>query len=57
MSAAYMAVEIINSEKNIKFDCVDTWNFVLSQTEIPEHMFDDLAAFLSSFDVFLLCLV
>lgn len=24
-SAAYMAVEIINSGKSIKFDCVDTW--------------------------------
>ena len=24
-SAAYMAVEIINSSKNIKFDCIDTW--------------------------------
>ena len=24
-SAAYMAVEIANSEKNIKFDCVDVW--------------------------------
>jgi hypothetical protein len=24
-SAAYMAVEILNSKKNIKFDCVDTW--------------------------------
>lgn len=24
-SAAYMAVEIINSGKNIKFDCIDTW--------------------------------
>lgn len=24
-SAAYMAVEIINSGKEIKFDCVDTW--------------------------------
>jgi hypothetical protein len=24
-SAAYMAVEISNSNKNIKFDCVDTW--------------------------------
>ena len=24
-SAAYMGVEIINSGKNIKFDCVDTW--------------------------------
>ena len=25
MSASYMAVEIINSNKKIKFDCVDTW--------------------------------
>ena len=25
MSAAFLAVEIINSGKNIKFDCVDTW--------------------------------
>jgi hypothetical protein len=24
-SASYMAVEIYNSRKNIKFDCVDTW--------------------------------
>jgi hypothetical protein len=24
-SAAFMATEIFNSEKNIKFDCVDTW--------------------------------
>ena len=24
-SAAYMAVEIINSGKNIKFDCIDNW--------------------------------
>jgi hypothetical protein len=24
-SAAYMAVEIINSGKNIKFDCIDIW--------------------------------
>ena len=42
MSAAYMAVEIINSGKNIKFDCVDTWDFVPLQTEIPLHMFDNL---------------
>lgn len=25
MSAAYMAVEIINSNKDIKFDCIDIW--------------------------------
>lgn len=24
-SASFMAVEILNSEKNIKFDCIDTW--------------------------------
>lgn len=24
-SASFMAVEIVNSNKNIKFDCVDTW--------------------------------
>ena len=42
MSAAYMVVEIINSGKNIKFDCVDTWDFVPSQTEIPEDQFENL---------------
>lgn len=25
-SSAYLAVEILNSKKNIKYDCVDTWN-------------------------------
>lgn len=25
-SSSFMAVEIINSGKNIKFDCIDTWN-------------------------------
>jgi len=28
-STSYMAVEIANSEKNIKFDCIDTWNGLL----------------------------
>ena len=42
MSAAYMAVEIINSGKDIKFDCVDTWDFVPSQTEIPQQLFSGL---------------
>jgi predicted O-methyltransferase YrrM len=41
-SAAYMAVEIINSGKNIKFDCVDTWEYVSSSCEISEDRFDDL---------------
>ena len=30
-SASYMAVEIINSGKNIKFDCVDTWKGSLNE--------------------------
>jgi predicted O-methyltransferase YrrM len=30
-SSAYMAVEIINSGKNIRFDCIDTWE------GSPEH--------------------
>jgi predicted O-methyltransferase YrrM len=42
MSASYMAVEIINSGKNIKFDCIDTWDFVESQVEISEEMCLDL---------------
>jgi predicted O-methyltransferase YrrM len=42
MSAAYMAVEIINSGKNIRFDCVDNWEYIDSQEEIPETMFDNL---------------
>mgnify|MGYP003349871615 CR=1 FL=1 len=33
-SSAFMAVEIINSGKNIKFDCVDTWE------GSPEHADD-----------------
>jgi predicted O-methyltransferase YrrM len=41
-SAAYMAVEIINSGKDIKFDCVDTWDFVPSQTEISQEMCEGL---------------
>lgn len=35
-SAAFMAVEINNSGKTIKFDCVDTWRG--SETEEPHQM-------------------
>jgi predicted O-methyltransferase YrrM len=43
MSAAYMAVEIINQEKDIKFDCVDTWEFVSEEkTGISEDCYEDL---------------
>lgn len=42
MSAAYMAVEIINSGKQIQFDCIDTWEYIDSQNEIPKDMFGNL---------------
>ena len=32
-SASFMAVEIINSNKNIKFDCVDTWKGSIEHTD------------------------
>jgi len=42
MSAAYMAVEIINSGKNIKFDCIDNWEFVKDlQDDIPQELFGE----------------
>ena len=31
-SSSFMSVEIINSNKNIKFDCVDTWNGSIEHT-------------------------
>ena len=37
-SAAFMAVEIINSGKNIKFDCVDTWE---GSDNESSHLTDD----------------
>ena len=42
MSACYMAVEIINSGKNIKFDCVDTWEYVDTSNEISINQFNNL---------------
>lgn len=41
-SSVYMAVEIINSNKNIKFDCVDVWEYVDTQKDIPAGSFDEL---------------
>jgi GT2 family glycosyltransferase/predicted O-methyltransferase YrrM len=46
MSASYMAVEIINSGKKIKFDCVDNWEFIenlqsdISQESFRENIYD-----------------
>ena len=45
-SACFMAVEIINSKKNIQFDCVDTWEYVETSNEIEKDMFYNL------FDIF-----
>jgi len=42
MSACYMAVEIINSKKNIKFDCIDTWDYVETSAEISAGMCTNL---------------
>lgn len=46
-SAAFMAVEIINSGKNILFDCVDTWKGSI------EHTNDAFVKSGSLFDLFL----
>lgn len=35
-SAAHLAVEIFNSDKRIKFDCVDTWNGSVEHLD-PNH--------------------
>jgi SAM-dependent methyltransferase len=45
-STSFMAVEIINSNKNIKFDCVDTWEGSV------EHQNYDIISEKKLFDVF-----
>jgi len=40
--AAYMATEIINSGKKIKFDCVDNWEYSDLQKDIPENLYENL---------------
>jgi predicted O-methyltransferase YrrM len=51
MSASYMAVEIINSKKNIKFDCIDIWEYLDDQSDIPEILFEDIyQTFLKNID-------
>ena len=46
-SASHMAVEIANSQKNIKFYCVDTWE------GSPEHQNDEAVRTNTLYDVFL----
>lgn len=41
-SACYMAVEIINSRKDIQFDCVDTWQPIATEKDIPEDLYKEL---------------
>ena len=40
MSASFMAVEIINSGKQIKFDCVDNWAII--DPVIPEELYENI---------------
>ena len=50
-SAAYMAVEIKNSNKNIKFYCVDTWKGSVEHTNVLEVKNDVLyETFLQNID-------
>jgi predicted O-methyltransferase YrrM len=41
-SASYMAVEIANSGKNIKFDCIDTWSGSEEHKNYTEIVTDSL---------------
>ena len=41
-SAAYMAVEIINSNKEIKFDCVDTWEGSEEHLDVTSPFYEPL---------------
>lgn len=41
-SAVYMAVEIINSKKQIKFDCVDTWTGSEEHTDPQSDHYESL---------------
>jgi hypothetical protein len=49
-SAVYMGVEIYNSQKNIKFDCVDTWK---GSPEVESHMNDPAVKEDKLYEVFL----
>jgi GR25 family glycosyltransferase involved in LPS biosynthesis len=41
-SACYMGVEIANSGKKIQFDCVDTWQPIATEKDIPEELYIEL---------------
>ena len=50
-SSCYMAVEIINSNKNIRFDCVDTWKIDTDQSEFWKSISVDTG--IDLYDIFL----
>lgn len=51
MSSVYMAVEIINSKKKIKFDCVDIWEYMNIQKDITPKQYENLySIFLKNID-------
>jgi hypothetical protein len=53
-SASYMGVEIRNSRKKIKFDCVDTWDGSDEHTNIDSMFYDPLTKVKNGlFDVFM----
>lgn len=41
-SSCCMAVEIFNSGRSIKFDCVDAWEYLDTQSDIVKSEFEDL---------------
>lgn len=41
-STSFLAVEIINSGKNIKLDCIDTWQGSTEHNLTTQHQFDEL---------------
>jgi hypothetical protein len=41
-SSVYMAVELINNNKNIGFDCIDLWEYFDEQTDIDYSKFNNL---------------
>jgi hypothetical protein len=42
MSAAFMSVEILNSNKHIKFDCIDTWAGSEEHVDIKSPFYEPL---------------
>jgi hypothetical protein len=52
-SSAFLATEIANSGKQIKFDCVDTWLGSAEHLQVGGHYYDSDAATGKLYDVFI----